>query len=324
MNPKISVIMPSYNRGDVIGESIDSLISQSYKNWELIITDSGSKDNTLEVCKQYENNDNRIKVYSLTSFGVSASRNSAIEKATGEYLFFLDSDDVIHPNLLETLITAMVNTGARLSGSGVQYVRNENWHKVYDDIEKNAEGETEHLTFGEALDAVFTYTSPINLIGGVMMSRELVGDTRFNTDLHIGEDFYFMYENFIKETDVVFLKPKWYYGRLHATNISKDYSFEGFWSRFYRRELVWQNEEKSGRDKYAKRQKLDALNVYRAYLLRNNPSTTDGKKIVKTVKSYRKVILPALSFKDKMHFYLSTMFPKAYGKMMRAKKKSKK
>ena len=54
MNPKISVIMPSYNRGDVIGESIDSLISQSYKNWELIITDSGSKDNTLEVCKKYD------------------------------------------------------------------------------------------------------------------------------------------------------------------------------------------------------------------------------------------------------------------------------
>lgn len=324
MNPKISVIMPSYNRGDVIGESIDSLISQSYKNWELVITDSGSKDNTLEVCRSYEEKDSRIKVYSLTSFGVSASRNSAMEKATGDYLFFLDSDDVIHPLLLETLITAMVESGAKLGGSGVQYVINANWQKVYEDIEKNTNGETEVLSFEKALDAVFTYTSPINLIGGVMMSRELAGDTRFNTELHIGEDFYFMYQNFIKGTDVVFLKPRWYYGRLHGTNISKDYSFQGFWSRFHRRELVWQSEERLGRIKYAKRQKLDALNVYRGYLLRNNPNTPDGKKIVKTVKSYGKVILPALSFKDKMHFYMSTAFPKAYHKLMRAKQKTKK
>ncbi len=324
MNPKISVIMPVYNRGDVVGESIDSLIAQSYQNWELVITDSDSKDNTLEVCRGYEEKDSRIKVYPLTTFGVSASRNSGIEKATGEYLFFLDSDDVIHPKLLETLITAMLKSGAKLSGSGVYYVLNRNWQKVYEDIGRSVEGETEFLTFEEALQAVFTYTSPINLIGGVMISRDLVGDTRFNTELHIGEDFYFMYENFKKGTDVIFLKPRWYYGRLHDSNISKDYSFEGFWSRFHRRELVWQSEESFGRIKYADRQKLDALNVYKGYLLRNNPSTPDGRKIVKTMKSYKKVILPALSFKDKMHFHMSTMFPEVYGKLMRAKKKSKK
>lgn len=320
MKNKISVIMPVYNRGDVVGESIESLLNQSFSDWELIITDSASQDNTLEICREYAEKDNRIKVYSSESFGVSASRNKALNLAKGEYLFFLDSDDVIHPRLLEVLVTEMSRTGAKIGGSGVRSVRNPNWNKVYEDINKNEVGETEFLSFEEALEAVFTYTSPINLIGGVMISRDLVEDTRFSTDLHIGEDFYFMYQNLIKGTDVIFLKQRWYYGRLHEGNISNDYSFSGFWSRFHRRELVWQSEENFSRKKYADLQKRDGLNVYKAYLLRNNPTTADGKKICKVVKSYRKVILPALGFKDKLHFYTATICPKFYHKMFRKNK----
>ncbi|MBR3971971.1 MAG: glycosyltransferase family 2 protein [Ruminococcus sp.] len=316
MKNTVSVIMPVYNRADVVGESIESLIAQSYQHWELIITDSDSQDDTLAICQSFAERDSRIRVYSSKYSGVSDSRNAGLDKVRGEYIFFLDSDDVIHPQLLETLVNAMSSTGAKLGGSGVRYVRHSNWQKVYEDIEKSSEGETEFLTFEKSLDAVFTYTSPINLIGGVMLSREFVGDTRFNTDLHIGEDFYFMYQNLVKGTDVIFLKPRWYYGRLHKSNISNDYSFGGFWSRFHRRELVWQSEESFGRKKYADLQKRDALNVYKAYLIRNNPGTPDGKKICKTVKSYRKIVLPVLNFKDKLHFYLATGFPKVYHKLM--------
>ena len=324
MKNMISVIMPAYNRADVVGEILESLIAQSYLNCELIITDSTSQDDTLAICRSYAEKDSRIKVYSSDYSGVSASRNDGLDKVQGEYLFFLDSDDVIHPLLLETLVNAMSATGAKLGGSGVRYVRNQNWQNVYNDIEKCVEGETEFLSFEKALEAVFTYTSPINLIGGVMMSRGLAGDTRFSTELHIGEDFYFMYQNLIKGTDVIFLKPRWYYGRLHQSNISNDYSFGGFWSRFHRRELVWQSEESFGRKKYADIQKRDALNVYKAYLLRNNPNTSDGKKICQTVKSYRKIVLPALSFKDKLHLYMSTGVPQAYHQQMGKKRRAKK
>lgn len=323
MNRKISVIMPTYNRAELISESIDSLISQSYIDWELIITDSASGDDTLAICKSYAEKDSRIKVYSEDFGGVSASRNYGLDKARGDYVFFLDSDDVIHPKLLETLVNAMSSTGAKLGGSSVRFVRNNNWQKAYEYIEKSSESKTELLSFEKAIDAVFAYTSPINLIGGVMISRELVGDTRFNTDLHIGEDFYFMYQNLVKGTDVIFLESLWYYGRLHQSNISNDYSFDGFWSRFHRRELVWQSEENFGRKKYADTQKRDGLNVYRSYLIRCNPDTSDGKRICRTVKSYRKVILPALSIKDKLNFYITTSFPKLYHKLMQSKRKKK-
>lgn len=324
MKNMISVIMPVYNRADIVGESIESVIFQSYENWELIITVTHSKDNTLEICNDYAEKDSRIKVYSSDYSGVSASRNDGLDKAQGEYLFFLDSDDVIHPRLLETLVNAMSATGAKLGGSGVRSVRNQNWNKVYENINKNVEGETELLSFEKALEAVFSYTSPINLIGGVIMSRDLAGDTRFSTDLHIGEDYYFMYQNLIKGTDVIFLKPLWYYARLHESNISKDCSFNGFWSRFHRRELVWKSEEQFGRKRYADKQKQDAFNVFRSHLLRNNPDTPDGKKIYKTARTYRKIIMPSLGFKYKMIFYAATTFPKVFYNLFSNRGKSKK
>lgn len=317
----ISVIMPVYNRADLVGESIESLLSQSYDNWELIITDSASTDNSLEVCKNYAKKDSRIKVLSTEATGVSQSRNVGLSKAVGDYVFFLDSDDVIHPELLKTLINAMTDTGAEIGGSGVRSVNSSSWQRVYEDIKKSDVSETKYLTFDEAISAVFSYVTPINLIGGVMISRKLIGETRFNTDLHIGEDFYFVYQNLIKGANAVFLDSLWYYGRLHNTNISKDYSFGGFWSRFHRRELVWQSEESFGRVQNVNRQKRDALNVYRSYLLRNNPDTPEGKQICKVVKSYKKQILPALSFKDKMNFYITTTFPKIYHKLILKTKK---
>ena len=308
----VSVIMPVYNRGDLVGESIESLQAQSFCDWELIITDSASTDDSLKVCQSYAENDSRIKVFSLDQKGVSVARNKCLDEASGKYVFFLDSDDVIHPEILAALVTAMDGTGAGIGGSGYRFVKNRNWQKVYEDIKKSSVNETKLLTFHETIDAMFSYTSPINMMGGVMMSRELIGDTRFNTDLHIGEDFYFVYSNLVKGTEAVFLTKLWYYARVHDNNISGDYSYEGFLSRFQRRVLVWKSEEAFGRTHNVNRQKRDALNVYRSYLLRNNPDTPDGKKICKTIKSYRKEILPALGFKDKLNFYITTTCPKAY------------
>ena len=312
MNKMVSVIMPAYNRADMVGDSIESLLAQSYDNWELIITDSFSQDDTLKVCRNYAEKDSRIKVFSLDYSGVSAARNKCLDEAKGDYVFFLDSDDAIHPKLLEILVNALQDTGACIGGSGYCFVKNQKWSQVSDLIERSKENETTFLSFEEAISAMFSYTTPINIMGGIMISRDLIGDTRFNTDLHIGEDFYFVYQNLVKGADAIFLTECWYYARVHENNISKDYSYEGFISRFQRRELVWKSEESFGRKANADKQKRDALNVYRTYLLRNNPDTPDGRKISKTIRSYRKEILPALSFKDKLNFHITTIFPKIY------------
>ncbi|GAB6010740.1 glycosyltransferase family 2 protein [Viscerimonas tarda] len=100
--PQVSVLMPVYNGADYIAEAIDSIIGQSFSDWELIIGDDGSTDNTGEIINAYIDKDNRISLCKNTeNRGVSYTRKLLLEKAQGEYIAFLDSDDIALPNKLQ-------------------------------------------------------------------------------------------------------------------------------------------------------------------------------------------------------------------------------
>lgn len=98
-NPLVSIIIPLYNRSDLIEETVNSVIRQSYTNWEVIIVDDHSTDNSYDVVLQLSRTDSRIRIYLRESKikGAPACRNFGIEKAEGEYLIFLDSDDLLAP-----------------------------------------------------------------------------------------------------------------------------------------------------------------------------------------------------------------------------------
>ncbi|GIN96859.1 hypothetical protein J6TS1_27290 [Siminovitchia terrae] len=98
---KYSVIIPCYNLESVIHRTIKSVLEQTYNNFELIIVDDGSTDNTLEVLKGYQLIDSRLKVFSKENGGVSAARNFGLQKCSGEYILFLDGDDLIERDLLQ-------------------------------------------------------------------------------------------------------------------------------------------------------------------------------------------------------------------------------
>lgn len=100
MNPKVSVIIPVYNMADYIEETVKSVLSSDYDNFEIILVDDGSKDNSLSIAKNLSYKDDRIKVISQNNSGVSAARNNGISNALGEYIFPLDADDKIAPELL--------------------------------------------------------------------------------------------------------------------------------------------------------------------------------------------------------------------------------
>lgn len=95
MEPLVSIITPSYNSKDFIGETIESVLNQTYKNWEMIIVDDCSKDLTQEYLKEFQERDFRIKVlYLEKNVGAGVARNLAIKEAKGKYIAFLDSDDL--------------------------------------------------------------------------------------------------------------------------------------------------------------------------------------------------------------------------------------
>lgn len=95
MNPSISVIVPVYNAERFVGKCIKRVQAQIYTNWQMILVDDGSKDKSLEVCKRYAMNDNRISVIHQENAGPGIARNTGIAKATGDYVVFIDSDDYI-------------------------------------------------------------------------------------------------------------------------------------------------------------------------------------------------------------------------------------
>src|SRR5699024_344342 len=102
----VSIIMPAYNSGNYIEEAIDSVLKQTYENWELLIVDDKSTDNTLNLIKKYSLKDSRIKYTSLNrNSGPAIVRNKAIDMASGDYIAFLDSDDLWFERKLEKQIT---------------------------------------------------------------------------------------------------------------------------------------------------------------------------------------------------------------------------
>ena len=107
MNPKISIIVPIYNAQKTLERCIDSILNQDFSDFELLLIDDGSKDNSGKICDVYAEKDNRVKVIHKENSGVSASRNLALREAKGEYLQFLDADDWITPNATRLLAEAL-------------------------------------------------------------------------------------------------------------------------------------------------------------------------------------------------------------------------
>lgn len=99
----ISAIVPVYNTEKLIGRCIDSVIAQTYPDWELILVDDGSTDGSINVLREYETKDSRIKVIHQDNLGPGLARNKGIENTVGDHIVFIDSDDVIKTNYFEKL-----------------------------------------------------------------------------------------------------------------------------------------------------------------------------------------------------------------------------
>ncbi len=112
----VSIIMPLYNCEKYIAETINSVLSQTYTNWELLIVDDFSADNSVQIVKKFAEKDTRIKWWEFErNLGVATARNKAIEKAKGRYIAFLDSDDIWLPEKLAKQIAFMEETNTTLS-----------------------------------------------------------------------------------------------------------------------------------------------------------------------------------------------------------------
>ncbi len=113
-NRLVTFIVPVYNVRDYVGAALEDVCRQTYQNLQIIVIDDGSTDGSGELCDQYARKDGRVCVFHQENKGLSAARNIGIEHARGEYIFFLDSDDRIHPQIIEIMVNS-----AEMSGSSI-------------------------------------------------------------------------------------------------------------------------------------------------------------------------------------------------------------
>lgn len=123
MSDKISIIVPSFNEEKNIERCIDSILNQTFSEFEIICVDDGSTDNTFKILENYSDKDKRIKIFKNPEKGVSTARNFGLNQVSGNYICFVDSDDFIHPQMLEFLYRAIEENGCEMSVCGYERVR---------------------------------------------------------------------------------------------------------------------------------------------------------------------------------------------------------
>ena len=118
-NPLISVIIPIYNVEKYLRRCLETVISQSYLNLEIILVNDGSTDTSGNICEEYAEEDSRIKIIHKENGGLSSARNAGMKIANGDYIAFLDSDDFIHPKMYEVMLETLINTDSDMVISGI-------------------------------------------------------------------------------------------------------------------------------------------------------------------------------------------------------------
>ena len=141
----VSIIIPVYNAEKYLQKCLDSVISQTYTNIEILLINDGSNDGSKQICEDYEKQDNRIKLFTCLNSGPAFARNLGLSKATGEYIMFVDSDDYVSHEIVEKLVMAIEKNDGDVA---VSYVLQSQEKQYY---EKLGDGVVEKQRFMEYL-----------------------------------------------------------------------------------------------------------------------------------------------------------------------------
>lgn len=186
-SPLISIIVPAYNAEKTFNRCVDSILQQTFTDWELLLIDDGSKDSSGDICDEYARNDSRIKVFHKENGGVSSARNTGLENAKGIWIAFVDSDDYVKRDYLKNL----------LSHTSVTIDLVISYAEVHDENGFKVERYPSKLVTNENFDFIFIendmnwHTSPWSKL----YKRNIIEENhlRFCEGMHIGEDAVFLY-----------------------------------------------------------------------------------------------------------------------------------
>lgn len=212
---KVSIVIPCYNVDQYVGKCIESVLNQTYKDLEIICIDDGSTDDTGNILNFYETKDTRIRVIHQINQGLAETRNIGKNLATGEYLYYLDSDDYIEPDTIEIMVQKAIETGADIVVGGfyIEYVNGEKKRNNSKDIILN-------LNAKEAL-GLYLYSRYINPIAcGKLYHTELLDNVSYPKG-RLYEDMATTYQVIAKAHKVIFCSYPFYHYVQRSSSIGK-------------------------------------------------------------------------------------------------------
>lgn len=218
MKDKVSVIVPVYNVAPYLTRCLDSILSQTDQNIEVLLIDDGSTDGSGEICDRFGARDARVRVFHQENRGVSAARNLGLDQCTGDYVAFVDSDDWIEAEMFREMVQAMEDSGADLAVCGeINVFQNENGSKMVTPDHWPSVKQTTKLDIARYYRQIFS-------VSGLMCNKiyrsAIIGDCRFDTGKSYGEDILFQLEVLKKAESAVLLpKPFYYYNLMREGNV---------------------------------------------------------------------------------------------------------
>ena len=219
-NQLISIVVPVYNVEEYLKQCLDSILDQTYRNWELILVNDGSTDSSGLICQEYAEKDARIRYYEKENGGLSDARNYGIEQAQGEYLTFVDSDDFLDASHLNVLYNALVNNDADISIANYANYQTSTatfyLHTFGEYYEKNYTSEEliDDLSVLERNDLSFS------TIWGSLYKKSVFSFLRFPKGV-IGEDVALIYKIYTQVDKIVYVHKDTYIYRENDSGISK-------------------------------------------------------------------------------------------------------
>ena len=235
--PTISIIVPIYNSSEYLRSCISSILSQSFTNFELILVNDGSTDDSKKICLAFAVKDQRILVVDKGNGGVSSARNAGIKVSSGKYLMFIDSDDTISPYMCEKLLKGIEQSKSSLAICGYCFINE--IYRSHTDILPNIKSFIDTKSFKESYINLFQNRIYLSVWGKLFLSDLIRSKNIFFDDsISLGEDFLFLhtYFKYMDKFSISVINEPLYNYYVHPGSLSKSNSI----SRISKTRILYQ------------------------------------------------------------------------------------
>ncbi len=307
----ISVIIPVYQVEAYLDRAVRSVLSQTYRNLEIILVDDGSTDHSGLMCDRWAKHDSRIRVIHQMNSGQAGARNAGIDACHGQYVSFVDSDDTIDPRMIEMMHEAIYDRNTCLAICGHQQFRKDEKPSLF----QSDTADTITLDPSGLWQEVFGRLN--NAVWNKLYKREQIGTLRFPTDLSHGEDLIFNLQYIIKCKDAVIINAPLYHYHIRPGSITGSAfsasKYDEITSKDRAKEIVRKNQPDQMRNarKYCFRARMNVLrSIYQSG--REKEFSKQVQEYGEYVKQSFPTVSRSIRFKEKLEFYFFRTFEPVY------------